>query len=271
MLKFYSILLLLLSSFILTAQVNLKPSIGIGALPEVDAIICEIPNYLGSFETSGLQAGDTIADFNLYDLQGNNYEISSIIQDGKPLLFISSSYTCPVYRGKVNLINDLQNQYGDELNIFIIYTVEAHPSGDISPYFGFENVGNQNIQQGILYSQPDTYGERKSIVEDMLIAMTIDVPVLIDGVCNEWWAHFGPAPNNAYLVNPNGTVYTKHGWFDKFPNDIYCDIDNLLSNTNEDCNNQSDIGSFQFSLTGDDFIQGDAGQTLFVYGQLVVL
>ena len=33
--------------------------------------------------------------------------------------------------------------------------------------FGFENVTNANISQGILFEQPDTYGERKTIVAEM--------------------------------------------------------------------------------------------------------
>ena len=64
----------------------------------------------------------------------------------------------------------------------------------------------------------------------MLNAMTIDVPVLIDGPCNEYWTNMAYAPNNAYLINTDGSVYVKHGWFHKAPKDILADIDNLLLN-----------------------------------------
>ncbi len=189
-----------------------------------------------------------------------------MLQDGLPVLIVNGSYTCPVFRGKVNLINQIAADYAGQLQTLIIYTVEAHPSGDISPYFGFENVGNANIQAGILYNQPTTYGERKSIVADMLAAMTIAVPVYLDGPCNNWWEIYGPAPNNAYLVDPTGVVVSKHGWFNKYPEDIICDIDELLGIPN-DCDLTVN-GSFDFVMESDTVVSGLAGSTLSLYGLL---
>jgi hypothetical protein len=55
---------------------------------------------------------------------------------------------------------------------------------------------------------------------------------LLDGSCNAWWLNFGPAPNNAYLIKPDGTVAVKHGWFDKPPADMTHDIDSVLITLN---------------------------------------
>ena len=53
--------------------------------------------------------------------------------------------------------------------------------------------------------------------------------MVIDGPCNEFWTTFGHAPNSAYLINPlNGTVYCKHGWFNKAPNNMSTCIASLL-------------------------------------------
>ena len=263
----FTFLLTLLSIFVAYGQPNLKPSIGIGPEPANNDEVCEIPLYLESIGAAGYFVGDTVPDFNLYDLDGNELSLAQSMADGKPVLLISASYTCFVFRGKVDVINQLFDQYGDEINIYIIYTVEAHPNIDISPYYGFVNVGSSNITEGVLYEQPETYGQRKAVVSDMLTNMDIHAPVYIDGPCNEWWAHFGPAPNNAYLIDPNGVVVAKHPWFDKYPNDMYCDLYTNFG-IGDECDVQPTVGEFDFFLTGDSTVTGDAGQTLYVHGKL---
>jgi hypothetical protein len=121
------------------------------------------------------------------------------------------------------------NNHNTKLRIYIVYGVEAHPNIDVSPYSGTVWTTSQNQTAGILYRQPTTYGGRKTVVQDMLNAMNIQPKVLIDGPCNNWWSNFGPAPNNAYLIHPKGTVFAKHGWYDKAPLNIQNDISSLLN------------------------------------------
>ncbi|MES2619389.1 MAG: T9SS type A sorting domain-containing protein [Bacteroidota bacterium] len=206
----------------------MKPSIGLSNLPADNDVVCNIPLYLGSFDTSGLQAGDTAFDFKLYDLNGDSFVLSEKLSRGKPVLLVAGNYTCPVFRNKLAVLNSVTATYGNQIEIAIIYTVEAHPI-DTSPYFGYVNVTQQNQNGVILYHQPSTYGERKTICDDMLQNMSITSPVFIDGPCNAWWSTYGPAPNNAYLIDTNGIIFAKHDWFDRHPqHDIICDIDSLL-------------------------------------------
>lgn len=261
----------LLSAGALWAQPELGPHIGLDDLPLDDDPICEIPLYLGSFYDSGLFPGALVNDFTLYDLQDNAYTLSDIMADGKPVLLVGGSYTCPVFRGKLDEINEVAALYGDQLNVFIIYVLEPHPINDISPYYGVENVTNNNINYGVLYEQPTTYGERKFVLEEMLNdpLLDINVPILIDGPCNAWWETFGPAPNNAYLISPEGTIWAKHGWFDKYPDDIFCDLHEFMD-LGDPCSQNQD-GMFEFYLTGDSVDSttiGEAGTTLYVTGGL---
>ena len=260
-----------LPAFTLFAQPDLGPSIGLTDLPADSEAVCDIPLYLDSFYDSGLFPGDLVNDFTLYDLDGNAFTLSESMADGKPVLLVGGSYTCPVFRGKMDEINTIADLYGDELNIYIIYILEPHPINDISPYYGVENVTNNNINYGVLYEQPTTYGERKAILEDMLAdpLLEFNVPILIDGPCNNWWLTYGPAPNNAYLISPEGIVWAKHGWFDKFPDDIFCDL-NTFMDLGDPCDATQD-GLFEFYLTGDSTDStavGDAGTTLYVTGGL---
>ncbi|HET8962832.1 MAG TPA: T9SS type A sorting domain-containing protein, partial [Chitinophagales bacterium] len=157
--------------------------------------------------------------------------MSDILQEKKPVLLISCSYTCFVFRSKLEKINYLNYMYGDSLNIFLVYSVEAHPVTDISPYFGYVNTSSQNYEDNVLYRQPTTYYERKSIVHDMLQRETISVPVLIDGPCNFWWENFGKSPNCAFLIDTNGIVYEAEEWFDRYPDDIQSSIQEILEET----------------------------------------
>ena len=211
----------------------LQPSIGLSSLPADSDPVCAITTYTGSFNTSGYQEGDTIPQFQLYDINGVAADALTLLQTGKPLLLIAGSYTCPVYRGKIAAIESIAATFAGLINIYVVYVVEAHPNTpDVSPYSGTVWTTSENQSEGILYLQPTTYGEKKSILSDELAdtAYPMTVPVLIDGPCNEWWLNFGPAPNNAYLINPDdGVVFAKHAWFNQAPENMTNDINALLA------------------------------------------
>lgn len=169
-------------------------------------------------------------------MNGEAYNLGDTLASGKPVLMIACSYTCPVYRNKIEEINEVIDLYGDELSVLLVYGVEAHPYTDISPYFGFINPSQANLNQGILYAQPTTYGERLAIAQDMFANTDIDEDIVFfDGPCQNWWDFYGPAPNNSYLIDTTGLVYTKHGWFDKYPNSILCDLQQYFGLPETDC------------------------------------
>ena len=158
------------------AQPALLPSIGIGALPADSDPICPLPFQTPPITSCGRPEGEQAADFTLFDVDGNAFNLESALLQGKPVLVISSSYTCPVFRNKVPVINDVVATYGSQITTIVVYTPEAHPYLDISPYFGAVNTGQENINAGILYEQPETYGERKAVLQELLDSMQIVRP-----------------------------------------------------------------------------------------------
>lgn len=259
-------LLILLCPILMKAQIYLKPSIGVNSEPQDTDTICTIPIYTGSFYTSGLQAGDTAFDFKLYAVNGDSMVLSQWLSTGKPVLIVNGNYTCPVFRNKVPMINQVVSTYAGLINVVVINTVEAHPT-DISPYFGFVNVGTGNTNAGILFPQPTTYLERKDMVDTMMANLTLNAPIFLDGPCNNFWSIYGPAPNNAYLIKPDGIIFAKHGWFDRNPTDyILCDIDSLLYNT--PCSQGSGAGSFSI-VQYDSLITGPPGNILYGYTDII--
>jgi hypothetical protein len=258
-----------LVSGLLFAQPVLQPSIGISSLPNDTDSTCNPPFYFGSFDASGLQAGDTAYDFTLYNHNSDSLNLSTALGNGTPVLLVAGSYTCPVFRNKIQDINNVVQTYGSMLQVYVIYTIEAHPDSDTSVYFGYVNPTSQNIQAGILYGEARTYGERKSIAQDLLDSMTILAPLFIDGPCDNWWLNYGPAPNNSYLIDTNGIIFSKHGWFDRYPEDIFCDIDSLLGINSGQCGSSTGNGTFTFNLLSNDTVFGETGNTLTIDGELV--
>lgn len=246
---------------------QLLPSIGINNLPADNTPICTIPWYLGSFYASGLQEGNFAHDFKLYDVNGDSLVLSQKLASGKPVLLVAGSLTCPVFMGKIPIINQVVSTYGNQIQVYVINVLEAHPT-DTSVYFGYVNVTTQNMNAGILFPQPTTYGERKHMVDTMSYWGTVNAPIFIDGPCNEWWSTFGPAPNNAYLIDTNGKIFAKHGWFHKNQDNIFCDIDSLLGINSGMCNLAPPSGTFQLQILNQT-ISGNAGTILYDYANLI--
>ncbi len=243
------------------AQPALLPAINTAGLPADAAPVCTIPTQVPPIETSGRPEGENAADFTAFDVNGNAFNLGDALAAGKPVLMVAGSYTCPVFRNKLPSLNSVIATYGTEITTVIIYTVEAHPYIDISPYFGAVNTHPANIAAGILYQQPTSYGGRKAVAQDMLDSLPIDAPVYLDGPCNEWWNYYGQAPNCAYLIDTSGIIVAHHAWYDKFPEDIVCDIDSLLGNPG-DCS-EAFGGLLGMALTSNDTIHGEAGTTLY--------
>lgn len=267
--RIVSLVLAILPSLCL-AQPNLLPSLGIGALPADSEPVCTLPFQTPPIQSVGRPVGEQAADFTLYGLDGNAFNLEAALLQGKPVLMISSSYTCPVFRNKVPRINAVAAQYADQLTTIIVYTPEAHPYLDLSPYFGAVNTGQANINAGILHQQPTTYGERKAIAQEMLANMIIDVPLYLDGPCNNWWNYYGPQPNNAYLIGLDGTIHTHHDWLDKLPENIDCDIADLLGLTLPAvCEGQAFGGQFSMEWVSNDTVYGPGGVTLTAHMRLL--
>ncbi len=266
---------------IVAGQVHLKPSIGIGALPNDVDSVCTIISR-DQVPWTPVNQGDTAADFTLYDINGNSVNLASVLNSGKHVLMVSGSYTCPIFRDHMSILNAVSAQYGSQIECFVVYTVEAHPTGSPMPNNGNVNPTNPS------YFQPSTYGERKAIVQDLLngvngtppgsyIPVTVNVPIYIDGPCNQWWDYYN-APNNAYLINTNGVVFAYHEWFSNSnppnnqPTNIWCDIDSLLGVNSGGCTQVTTLNGtfdFQFKSTATSTAYASPGDVIDVFGELI--
>jgi hypothetical protein len=259
--------LIVLSSFICVysseVHAQILPGIGIDVLPNDEDPICSIPTVSSNPNGGGPIVGELVQDFNLFEVNGTPHRLSDELSEGVPVLLISGSLTCPVFRNRVPMINAMASAYQNVLKIFIVYTVEAHPT-DPSPYSGEVWITLENENNNILFPQPTTYGERKSLIDTLTNLYEINVPILLDGPCNNWWLNYGTGANNAFLITTSGYVFSKHDWFNQLQLNMACDADLLLSYFSGLCQNYNSNGTFSFELTVDSLASGMTNDVLAV-------
>lgn len=156
-----------------------------------------------------------VPDVNIHSTDGEAFNLYSELEKGKPILLITASHTCYVAREKIPDMQKLTQAYKEQLGMYIVYVLEAHPADTASPYSptGDIWVGKPNIEDSIKVKNPTTYGERKALANFWQDEYEIEANVLIDTPQNAFWENFGQAPNMAYLLRPDGTVYYKQAWF----------------------------------------------------------
>ena len=115
----------------------------------------------------------------------------------------------------MQLIDSLFSEFGDQVDIYLVNTLEAHPDDSPSPYSAEPEVwlARSNIEGNIAAPQPKTMEERSSLAKKWIKESDITLPVLLDGPKNEFWNFAGQAPNMAVLVD-DGQVILKQTWFE---------------------------------------------------------
>lgn len=258
--------LLLFSITFYSYSQSLLPHIGVGSLPAMSDEICDIPVYDGSFETVGFFPGDSVPDFTLYNTDGEPRHLSQILSTGKHVMIVNGSYTCWRFRDEIEVMNQIATHFGDHMETLIVYSVEAHPHIDLSPYSGTLSTGARNFTDSVLLRQPTTYGERMENIDFMLERHTVVPDILLDGPCNEWWLNYGTAANHAYLIDPDGIVQLRHTWFNQPPQDIECQLTEYFELPTPGCAEPGTFGQFEIQIdeTHGTHLTGLTGETIMV-------
>ena len=166
-----------------------------------------------SYETTGAQVGEQLPDLTLRTTGDEPKQLSDAWNSG-PAILLASSFTCPKSRSKWPEAKAIAEKYGKQLNVVIIYVIEAHPKGDVCPYKGVEDVTEENVRDGILRHQPKTMKDRLALVKEFVDYLRVDATIYVDTMDNQAWKALGSGPNMAALVMPGGIVAARQGWFD---------------------------------------------------------
>jgi hypothetical protein len=163
-------------------------------------------------EFGGPREGERAPNFRLQTLDGKSASLSEHLGK-RPIVIETGSYTCPVFRGTHRSMESLYSKFKDQAAFFVLYTTEAHPEGDPSPYTGEEWVTQDNERKGVLHRQPKTMSDRKRLAAQAKSDLGITVPIVLDDMRNSAWKSYGQAPNAAYLIGKDGKVKLRQSWF----------------------------------------------------------
>lgn len=184
----------------------------------------------GTWRYMGFNNGAHIPDVTLFTAAGRPFNIlSRLSETKKPLVLINASYTCDLSRANLPAIKRITNRYDSAIDFVMVYTIEPHPIDTVGPYDQDTVVRAtpNNLRDHIEAAQPRTYGERVELSRRWTEEMEITSPVVVDNPDNEYWVHFGQAPNMVYVLQPDGTVYLKQTFFNESQLDH--NLQNLLA------------------------------------------
>jgi hypothetical protein len=99
----------------------------------------------------------------------------------------------------------MYDKYGDDVQFFMVYIREAHPTD------GWQTQAN--VREGILIQQPKTYEQRVDVVHTMCTKLNIKLPALVDSIDDKANKAYSAIPDRMYLVGKDGRIAYKgeHG------------------------------------------------------------
>ena len=165
-----------------------------------------------------LERGDTAPDLTLRAPDGQGQSLSSLWKE-RPLLIITGSTTCPVFRRHIKAIQSLEQDYLGRIHLGVVHGPQAHPTTDPSPYRGdawplkFSRV---NLAR--------TWDERAA--QGREVAERAQLNVWVDEMDTPFGCTYGTVPNGAFLIRTDGKVEAVHDWFD--PSTMRGSLDALL-------------------------------------------
>jgi hypothetical protein len=162
---------------------------------------------------------DQAPDLTIRTTEGLGRTLSSLWSQ-RPLLIISGSTTCPVFRRHVEAIQDIARDYEGRADLIVVHGPQAHPAQDPSPYRG--------TPWPLKYSRVDlarTWEERA--LQGGEVAKRAGLEVYVDEMDTPFGCTYGTVPNGAFLIGQDGVIETVHDWFD--PVTMRGSLDALLS------------------------------------------
>lgn len=95
-------------------------------------------------------------------------------------------------------MEQLYNQYQEQVEFFVVYVQEAHPTD------GWQV--ESNIEQSVLLRQHQSFDERDEAAQSCSIGLNISIPTLVEEMDNVIDEAYGAAPERLYLIGKDGRV-----------------------------------------------------------------
>lgn len=150
--------------------------------------------------------GDRVPQLDLELLDGGRLTLETLRDDGRPLLLIFGSLTCPVTESAAPGLQELHARYRDNVRVVIVEVREAHPGAHVA--------------------QPDTFAAKRETA--LLLRehhhLDGDLEIAVDDIDGSHHRAFGTRPSSAYLIDPDGTIRFRAHW-----SNLTKDIDDAIA------------------------------------------
>ena len=206
--------------------------LGLDVMPVPTDSIDALP-YSGDANdfSGGYALGDTVADFHLWTLNGEEYILSNEVEADKPTILFNGSVTCIRFQNDWNpaltpIAYEWVYSHLDDFNWVPIYTAEAHA-------LDVENCPSNCPDlpiagpHGQYLLQHRTYQDRLDAAQIVMDYMTPEADngwqwpfddLLIDAPNNLMYEHYFMRPAGIVVINCDGVVVARGDWFGSWLN-----------------------------------------------------
>ncbi len=138
---------------------------------------------------TGPEVGDKAPDFEAVTTDGRKVSLSDF--SGKTVILEMGSYTCPMYHGDIDAMNQLRQKFPDAV-FLVLYIREAHPGEKIHGH--------------------DSMADKISIAKKVQGNPSENRTVLIDNIDGTIHQAYGALPNSVHVINATGIVAFRSDW-----------------------------------------------------------
>lgn len=129
--------------------------------------------------------GDKAPDFEGRTIDGDRIRLSDYIGESNVVLTFGSA-TCPFTTASIRGLNELHEEFSDEVEFLFVYVREAHPGEELGPH---QDMRDKVRAAEMLRDEED-----------------IEMPVIVDDLNGRIHKKYGKAPNPTYLIDRSGRI-----------------------------------------------------------------
>ena len=143
------------------------------------------------FSKSDARPGTIVENVRIERLDGTPATLDEVV-DGRPLLIVFGSVTCPMTFGAVDVLRRLHDEFGDTVKFAMLNVREAHPG--------------ENLEQ------PQSREVKHEHAKLLAAATSAPWETLVDTIDGDLHRRLAEKPNAAFLLAPNRMVLFRSLW-----------------------------------------------------------
>jgi hypothetical protein len=139
-----------------------------------------------------LGPGDEVGPFDLPTTRGGRFRSAELRAQGRPVLLVFGSQTCPITESAAGGLKELHAAHGSRVRFVMLAVREAHPG---------QTIG-----------QPHTPDEKARHAAALEAHHELPFEVAIDDLDGTLHRRLGSRPSSAYLLDPSGIILFRAQW-----------------------------------------------------------